>query len=579
MDEEIFEMDQFSSLPSELLEKILSAPVLGAVDLYSFSRTCSVFAQVLDLNSLWRTKFKQRWPSLARKVVNFYSNCKKSAQIEWKSIYKHRLMVKKAVASHLVEIGRASYTEENTLQLAMNETYAYKFTEAESAALAEAVGSDARFGRCFMINELRDSAKRGHEWGNMTRKFYADKSVHCLAHDDLRPQIHDFLSSNSDNMDLEVGATLIAQWMQPLEDISLSDVKSGIDALAEDVKAKLHKTCPEHPMFLADVGTICLSPGDTTSRWSPPNCKAVLVAIEAIVSARFNQSFAQYAHPHKSYINCVLKDRQAIPITLCLILMGIARRLGFVLEPVSFPETFVLRWLEYPYKSGLARYTYVDPFHGRYSVTSEQLPSPYADRGVDGLIDRHVLAAMEQCSKREVILRMLRNLLNCWRQLMTRHEQRQTMLRHVVELECMAEPCNYQHQILMVQVMIQLGVNLHWAMLIVEELLALHPALTTPLSDIPIRCQHMLRQLKDKASKPREVQPKRRADHPQTVTNAGSLFDTYNQHFYVPNKYLAADYPDDTEACREIMKTYMKANENITRYWVHQEPVDIKSVP
>ena len=47
-------------LPTELWEKILADPALDSGDLYSFSRTCSVFSEIVGLNSLWRIKFKQR---------------------------------------------------------------------------------------------------------------------------------------------------------------------------------------------------------------------------------------------------------------------------------------------------------------------------------------------------------------------------------------------------------------------------------------------------------------------------------------------------------------------------------------
>ena len=215
-------------------------------------------------------------------------------------------------------------------------------------------------------------------------------------------QVEAVLTSNSNNIDLEEGATLIAQWMQPQEDFSLGDVKSQLDSLTKDVKAKLHLSCPMHPLFAADATSTCLKPEATHSLWSPPNCKAIMAAIEQIIKTKFNQSFAQYAHPRKSYINCVLRDQQAIPITLCLVVMGIARRLGMVLEPVSFPETFVLRWLEFPFKSMLERYTYVDPFNGQYSVSSTELPTRFTDRRMDGAVNQRVLSAMAQCSKQEV---------------------------------------------------------------------------------------------------------------------------------------------------------------------------------
>ena len=218
----------------------------------------------------------------------------------------------------------------------------------------------------------------------------------------LCSQIEAVLTADSENTDLEEGATLIALWMQPHETFTLGDIKVQLDALTEEVKAQLLLTCPSHPLFAEDIATACLSPGDKKSLWSPANCKAVLAAIEQFIRTKFNQSFSHYTHPHKSYINIVLRERQAIPITLSIVMMGISRRLGVVLEPVSFPETFVLRWLEFPFKSGLDRYTYVDAFKGQFSLTSSQLSGRFAERAVDNQVDPRIVATMKECSKKEV---------------------------------------------------------------------------------------------------------------------------------------------------------------------------------
>ena len=44
----------------------------------------------------------------------------------------------------------------------------------------------------------------------------------------------------------------------------------------------------------------------------------------------------------------------------------------------------------------------------------------------------------------------------------------------------------------------------------------------------------------------------------QAVTKTGRLFDSYNGQFYVPNKFLAVDFPDDTQRCKELMEEYLK---------------------
>ena len=48
-----------------------------------------------------------------------------------------------------------------------------------------------------------------------------------------------------------------------------------------------------------------------------------------------------------SYLQ-VLETKKGIPISLCIIYSCVARRLGVVCEPVSFPTQFLLRWMENP---------------------------------------------------------------------------------------------------------------------------------------------------------------------------------------------------------------------------------------
>lgn len=44
----------------------------------------------------------------------------------------------------------------------------------------------------------------------------------------------------------------------------------------------------------------------------------------------------------------VLDKKKGIPITLAVVYISVARRLGVMCEPVSFPIHFLIRWQEYP---------------------------------------------------------------------------------------------------------------------------------------------------------------------------------------------------------------------------------------
>lgn len=44
----------------------------------------------------------------------------------------------------------------------------------------------------------------------------------------------------------------------------------------------------------------------------------------------------------------VLLHRTGIPISLCILYMALAQKLGVRVEPVNFPNHFLLRWCQKP---------------------------------------------------------------------------------------------------------------------------------------------------------------------------------------------------------------------------------------
>jgi F-box protein 21 len=44
----------------------------------------------------------------------------------------------------------------------------------------------------------------------------------------------------------------------------------------------------------------------------------------------------------------VLLNKTGIPITLSIVYISVARRLGIELHPVNFPSHFLIKWKEHP---------------------------------------------------------------------------------------------------------------------------------------------------------------------------------------------------------------------------------------
>jgi len=109
--------------------------------------------------------------------------------------------------------------------------------------------------------------------------------------------------------------------------------------------------------------------------------------------------------PRNSYINDVLERRLGIPLSLGLVQMELARRLGVPLEGVSFPGHFLVRL---PVAGGLL---VLDPYHRGRSIDAQELKErAKAHLGNMDLDDAQLLSILEPASHRSILLRMLRNL-------------------------------------------------------------------------------------------------------------------------------------------------------------------------
>lgn len=119
----------------------------------------------------------------------------------------------------------------------------------------------------------------------------------------------------------------------------------------------------------------------------------------------FHSNTHDYNDPRNHYLNHVLDRRTGIQISLSVVYLELARRLGLPLEGVSFPGHFLVK-LEL--EQGLI---VLDPFHGGASLNREELElrlrQVYADEDVG---DEHLAYALQTADKRAILVRMLRNL-------------------------------------------------------------------------------------------------------------------------------------------------------------------------
>ena len=113
----------------------------------------------------------------------------------------------------------------------------------------------------------------------------------------------------------------------------------------------------------------------------------------------------EYYDPRNSYLNQVLDRRLGNPISLAMVQMEVARRLGIPLDGVSFPGHFLVRL---PVDDGLL---VMDPFNGGRPLGVDELrerAKPHL--GGDIPDDAALLHILNPASHRAILVRTLRNL-------------------------------------------------------------------------------------------------------------------------------------------------------------------------
>lgn len=116
----------------------------------------------------------------------------------------------------------------------------------------------------------------------------------------------------------------------------------------------------------------------------------------------FSGNVADYYDPRNSFLCEVLDRRTGIPISLSVVYLEVARRLGVLAQGVNFPGHFLVRvaledaWL------------FIDPYSGGRALTSADLETLLRKTTTpDAVLEPSIIAA---ASKRQILSRMLVNL-------------------------------------------------------------------------------------------------------------------------------------------------------------------------
>ena len=189
-----------------------------------------------------------------------------------------------------------------------------------------------------------------------------------------REALAELMRRPQEEIDLAYAALLIARERYPDLDIEASIAK--LDEIAAAIRAQLKSSA------------------------GPPK---ILQAINAYLFEElgFRGNEDEYYDPANSFLNEVIDRRIGIPITLSIVYMEVAKRLGLELRGVGLPGHFLVK---YARREGEV---VIDPFGGGAVLSARELRERIAQMGGSPELASRYLAAV---TKRQIITRMLNNL-------------------------------------------------------------------------------------------------------------------------------------------------------------------------
>ena len=142
----------------------------------------------------------------------------------------------------------------------------------------------------------------------------------------------------------------------------------------------------------------------------------------------FQGNTADYEDPANSYLSEVLRRRAGIPITLSLVYMEVAQRVGLRCDGVGYPQHFIVRCgdPESP--------IFIDPFHQGSRLDREELLAGLRSVELAGASPESFISAI---TRRQMLQRMLNNL-----HLIFRKRKDIERWLAVLELQVRLEPWN-----------------------------------------------------------------------------------------------------------------------------------------
>jgi regulator of sirC expression with transglutaminase-like and TPR domain len=183
----------------------------------------------------------------------------------------------------------------------------------------------------------------------------------------------------AENVDLEEGAFLLARVRYP--DLNTEAYRRRLDALAQGLRNTVRRL--KNPRFIIQA-----------------------VNQHLFDREHFRGNVEDYYDPNNSFLNQVLDRKIGIPISLSVVYLLVARRLGLPVSGVGLPGHFILKYESADFSA------FIDPFNEGQILSREECLRFLSNSGYGENEDY-----LDPVSNRDVILRKIRNLIYIYTQI------------------------------------------------------------------------------------------------------------------------------------------------------------------
>jgi len=303
----------------------------------------------------WMRKFKQTWPDLFELLS---STPNKDSKIMWKDEFERRLDVGKAVRDEVSNMSpKCFFKAEPSLA---------DFQVFEDLVSHKEPGNS--YTNLYVLNELIDMVhvvNEGKNFSDLTTKYYAEKCLEYVRHQILKEKLNILLKEEQSNdtsheWDFRFYETIlvvIAQWCQPIANITSKCVSDKIESLAASALSHLLEYSPEHSIFdhIAQNEKLTVRTAKlprlkhplTSNLWNPQECRQLITSVNFIMFTV--EDFICGENVENSFINVVIESKIKVcsGVVLSILYGSVLARLGVYCQLVCSSGQYSLRWSDY----------------------------------------------------------------------------------------------------------------------------------------------------------------------------------------------------------------------------------------